>query len=195
VTLAGFPLFDERGLAEVPADVEAFLAAGEAPLVFTPGTAMKQGQAFFAAAVEACGRLGRRGMLLTRFPEQVPSPLPEGVRHFGYVPFSQVFPRAAAVVHHGGVGTTAQALAAGVPQLVMPLAHDQPDNAARVRRLGAGRAIAVKKFRGPAVAAALGELIGSAEVRARCRAVAAKFAGDGGVEEVVRALEELAASS
>src|SRR5581483_5125654 len=87
VTLTGFPLFDERGLAELPAEVEEFLGAGEATVVFTPGSAMKQGQAFFAAAVEACQLLGRRGMLLTRFAEQVPSSLPEGIRHFAYVPF------------------------------------------------------------------------------------------------------------
>ncbi len=191
VTLTGFPLYDERGLEELPAEVEQFLAAGEPPVAFTPGSANKQGQAFFAAAVEACRRLGRRGLLLTRFPEQVPSPLPDGVRHFAYIPFSQVLPRAAAVVHHGGVGTVAQALAAGVPQLVMPLAHDQPDNAARVRRLGVGRAIGVKKFRGPAVAAALGELIGSAEVRDNCRAVAAKFAGVDAIGAACRVIEGL----
>jgi UDP:flavonoid glycosyltransferase YjiC (YdhE family) len=191
VTLTGFPLFDERGLAELPAEVEEFLAAGEPPVVFTPGSAMKQGQAFFAAAVEACKRLGRRGMLLTRFAEQVPSPLPEGVRHFAYVPFSQVFPRAAAAVHHGGIGTTAQALAAGVPQLIMPMAHDQPDNAARVERLGVGRAISVRRFRGPAVAKALAGLIGSAEVREQCRSVAAKFEGADALDGACRAIEAL----
>src|SRR4029077_5273444 len=74
VILTGFPLFDERGLADLPRHVDAFLSTGEPPIIFTPGSAMKQGQAFFAAAVEACMKLGRRGMLLTRFPEQVPSP-------------------------------------------------------------------------------------------------------------------------
>jgi UDP:flavonoid glycosyltransferase YjiC (YdhE family) len=191
VTLTSFPLFDEADLAELPADVERFLAEGEPPVVFTPGTAMKQGQAFFAAAIEACLKLGRRGLLLTRFPEQVPSPLPAGVRHFTYVPFSQVFPRAAAAVHHGGVGTTAQALAAGVPQLIMPLSHDQPDNAARVRRLGVGSSLAPHAFRGPAVAKALDGLIGSPEVAARCRDVAAKLRGADPFTEACRAIEGL----
>src|SRR5262249_32355180 len=135
VTMTSFPLFDERGLAELPTDVETFLAAGTPPIVFTPGSAMKQGRAFFTTAVEACVRLGRRGVLLTRFGEQVPPSWPEGIRHFEYVPFSQVFPRAAAVVHHGGIGTTSQCLAAGVPQLIMHMAHDQPDNAARILKL------------------------------------------------------------
>ncbi len=131
VTLTGFPLYDERGLAHPPDPVEVS-RSGAPPVVFTPGSAMKQGQGFFAAAVDACSKSGRRGMLLTRFPEQVPPPLPDGIRHFKYVPFSQVFPRAAAVVHHGGIGTTAKALAAGAPQLIMHMAHDQPDNAAHV---------------------------------------------------------------
>ena len=77
-------------------------------------------------------------MFLTQYPEQLPARLPNGVRHFNYIPFSTVLPRAAAFVHHGGIGTTAQALAAGVPQLVVPLAHDQPDNAVRIRHLGVG---------------------------------------------------------
>ncbi|MFO0842388.1 MAG: glycosyltransferase [Gemmataceae bacterium] len=191
VTLTSFPLFDEAGLEELPADVERFLAEGTPPIVFTPGTANKQGHAFFAAAAEACASLGRRGLLLTRFPEQLPSPLPAGVRHFAYIPFSQVFPRAAAVVHHGGVGTTAQALAAGVPQLIMPLAHDQPDNAARVRRLGVGTSLPPQAFRGPAVAKALAGLTGSPAVAQRCREVADKLRGADPFGEACRAIEAL----
>jgi UDP:flavonoid glycosyltransferase YjiC (YdhE family) len=61
----------------------------------------------------ALSRSGQRGILLTQFPEQLPATLPNGVRHFNYVPFSRVLPCAAAFVHHGGIGTTAQALAAG----------------------------------------------------------------------------------
>ncbi len=191
VTLTSFPLFDERGLVDLPADVETFLDAGDRPIVFTPGSAMKQGKAFFAAAVEACQRLGRRGLLLTRFAEQVPAPLPAGIRHFEYVPFSQVFPRAAAVVHHGGIGTTAQALAAGVPQLVMHMAHDQPDNAARVLSLGVGRAITPKRFRAPAVAKELSRLLDSPTVAQRCRAVAARLKNVDPLGKACQAIEDL----
>jgi UDP:flavonoid glycosyltransferase YjiC (YdhE family) len=191
VIVTGFPLFDERGLAELPPEVDAFLGAGEPPIVFTPGSAMKQGQAFFATAVDACAKLGRRGMLLTRFPEQVPRSLPDGIRHFEYVPFSQVFPRAAAVVHHGGVGTTAQALIAAAPQLIMYMSHDQPDNAARVARLGVGKPISTKAFHGPAVAKALGDLLQSPDVAQRCRAVAKLFEGADPLSEACRAIEGL----
>jgi UDP:flavonoid glycosyltransferase YjiC (YdhE family) len=86
--------------------------------------------------VDACRRLGRRGLLLSRYRDQLPADLPPGVRHFDYVPLSRVLPRAAALVSHGGIGTLSQALAAGIPQLIMPLGFDQFDNAARLGRLG-----------------------------------------------------------
>ncbi|HEX5272995.1 MAG TPA: nucleotide disphospho-sugar-binding domain-containing protein [Gemmataceae bacterium] len=189
--LTGFPLYDERGAAELPEELTRFLDGGEPPVVFTPGSAMTQGRDFFAAAVEACRVLGRRGLLLTRFPEQVPAPLPEGVRHFAYAPFSEVLPRAAALVHHGGIGTSAQALAAGAPQLVMPMAHDQPDNAARLRRLGVAVSLPRARFRGPTVAQALDELLGSKGVAENCRAVAARLKDSRAVEQTCDEIEAL----
>lgn len=185
-----FPLWDERSDAGLAPDVQDFLDAGEPPVVFTPGSANIFGKEFFQAAVEACQRLGRRGVLLTQFSEQIPQPLPSNVKHFGYIPFSQLLPKALALVHHGGIGTTAQALAAGIPQLVMPLAHDQFDNAARVKRLGVGDWIVPSRFRGPVVAAKVGGLIGSEVVRCACRNVAEKFLGKGGVAAAADAIEQ-----
>ena len=78
--------------------------------------------------------------------------------HIGWFPFSRLFPRAAAVVHHGGIGTTSLALKAAVPQLIMPMAFDQHDNARRLERLGVARSLSPRKFRGPAVARLLREL-------------------------------------
>src|SRR5690606_39115419 len=104
-----FPLFDAAEGERAPPPVEEFLDGGDAPIVFTPGSAMRFGHRFFEAAVGACERLGRRGVLLTRHREQVPVPLPSGVACFDYAPLSAVLPRAAALVHHGGIGTTAAA--------------------------------------------------------------------------------------
>jgi len=190
LVLTGFPLFDERGLTEAPAEVLDFLDGGP-PLVFTAGSAMRQGHAFFAAAAETCRLLGRRGLLLTRYPDQLPAPLPEGVRHCAYIPFSQLLPRSAALVHHGGIGTTAQALAAGIPQLLMPMSHDQPDNAARVERLGVGLSLAPRHFKAPAVARRLDELLNSPTVAANCRKVAQRFIGADPIGEACRLIEEI----
>jgi UDP:flavonoid glycosyltransferase YjiC (YdhE family) len=192
VVLTEFPLYDERDATPLPAGLDAFLAAGPTPIAFTPGSANIHGRPFFEAAVDACRRLGRRGLLLTRHAEQVPTDLPEGVVHVPFAPFSLLLPRVAALVHHGGIGTCAQGMAAGVPQLVMPLAHDQFDNADRLRRLGVARSLLPRLFRGPAVAAALRPLIESPDVAARCRDLAARFPADGrGLDIACDAIESL----
>jgi rhamnosyltransferase subunit B len=170
--LAGFVRYDRGDGAGPPDAVRAFLEAGEPPVLFTPGTAMLHGAAFFSAAVEACRRAGRRGILLTAHRDHLPRVLPGSIAHFDYVPFSQVLPRCAAFVHHGGIGSLAQGLAAGVPQLVMPLAFDQHDNAARLSILGAGEVLPPARFTGPAAAEALARITGSPAVRERCRGLA-----------------------
>jgi UDP:flavonoid glycosyltransferase YjiC (YdhE family) len=164
VRLTGFPLYDGLGAEPVPAGLDEFLGEGEPPLVFTPGTMMRHPRRFFAEAVDACRRLRRRGLLLTRYRDQLPAILPPDVRHFDYVPLSRVLPRAATLVSHGGIGTLSQALAAGIPQLVMPLGFDQFDNAARLERLGVAATLLPRAFRGPAVARQVGRLLGSAAV-------------------------------
>ena len=190
--LTGFPLYDESGAAEVPAALASFLARGEPPIVFTPGSAMRQGNSFFEASVDACRRLGRRGVLLTQFRDQVPAYLPDSISHFAYVPFSQVLPKSAALVHHGGIGTTAQALAAGIPHLVMPMAHDQPDNAARLVRLGVARSIRPRAYKAPEVAKSLAELLGSPAIAERCCKIARRFDDVDPLGEACRIIEQLA---
>lgn len=184
-----FPLWDESDVTPLPAAIERFLAEGTPPIAFTPGSAMLYGEKFFTAAIDACRRLGRRGMLLSRFTDHIPAALPDGVRHFEYIPFSQVLPRAAAVVHHGGIGSTAQGLAAGIPQLIMPMAHDQPDNAARIKRFGVGDWLKPNAFRGPAVARQLARLLDSAEVQRNCAEIAARFPANDGLEQACTEIE------
>ena len=154
----GFPLYRNDAAAVLPEAVQCFLEHGAPPLVFMPGSAMRHATAFFAAAVAACGQLGQRALLLTPHRAQLPQPLPGHVLHADYLPFASVLPRAAALVHHGGIGSCAQALHAGVPQLVMPMAHDQFDNADCVRRLGLGLALRPQRFSAERLAAALRKL-------------------------------------
>ena len=133
----GYPVsFSCEGTRMTCMDATADLAEGEAPIVFTSGSAMTRGNDFFAASAAACELLGRRALFVTRFPNQLPRPLPALVHHIHHAPFSQLLPRAAALVHRGGIGTAAQALKAGVPQLVAPCCYDQFDNAAHLQRLG-----------------------------------------------------------
>lgn len=163
----GFPRFDERGLHRWPEGLRAFLAAGEPPLLFTPGSAMQHARGFFERAIASCEALGRRGIIVTRYTAQVPQ-LPLSMLRVDYVPFSELLPHVALIAHHGGIGTCAQALAAGVPQLVVPNAHDQFDNGARLRHLGVGdwlpQHVSFNRF-----AQTIARLLHSVTIRNRCQ--------------------------
>ena len=190
--LVGFPLFDEGDSHGLSPRLQEFLAAGAAPLVFTPGSAMRQGQAFFATAVAVCERLGQRGILLTRFPEQLPTRLPASVLADTYAPFAALLPRCAALIHHGGIGTLAQGLSAGLPQLVMPLAFDQHDNLRRLRELGVGDGIVPRQFTLARVSRMLQHLLQDAEVAAHCARARRSSAGHDGLRAACESLEAVA---
>ena len=103
-------------------------------MIFTPGSASGHGKAFFETAAATVATLKVRAIFVTQFADQIPASLPREILHVRYAPFARLVPRASALVHHGGIGTAVQAMAAGVPQLVVPVSYDQPDNAARLER-------------------------------------------------------------
>jgi rhamnosyltransferase subunit B len=190
--LTGFIFHDKRTEEEqLPRDVLDFLDAGDPPIVFTPGTAMKHGTQFFEASVQACQILGRRGILLTLHKDQLPSTLPEGIQHFDYLPFSLILPRVAALVHHGGIGTIAPALAAGIPQVIRPMTHDQPDNAARVQSLGTGVSISPKDYTAQTIAETLNGLLSSADVLARSKEYAQRIDPQKSLQETCDLIQNL----
>jgi UDP:flavonoid glycosyltransferase YjiC (YdhE family) len=147
---------------------------------------------FFESAIEACQRLDSRGILLTRHKSAIPSSLPEGIRHFNYVPFSMILSQSSAFVHHGGIGTIAQGLAAGVPQLAIPMIMDQPDNAVRLERLGVGTYLVPGKFQASALADKLDHLMRSPEVVAQCAKYSNKLASTSALDLTCTLIEGLA---
>lgn len=179
--LTSFPLYDHGALAPLADSLSAFIAAGPPPVAFSAGTATSQAHDFFADSTEACRIAGLRGILLSHFPEQIPATLPDGIIHVPYAPFGSLLAKLAAFVHHGGIGSTSQALRAGVPQLIRPVAYDQFDNAARAVRLGVARELLPRDYRPARVAAVLHELVADAAVRANCTEVAARLTSDGAV--------------
>lgn len=168
----GFPLHDDAGeglgggFGEQDADrLQDFLAAGTPPVVFTLGSAaVLDARDFYLQALAAARRLGRRSVLLTgaggtaRLAALGAMP-GDDTLWLEYAPFSRLFPRAAAVVHQGGIGTCAQALRAGVPSLVVPFGFDQPDNAARLTRLGVARTLPRRRFQAARAASELNALL------------------------------------
>jgi rhamnosyltransferase subunit B len=158
--VTGFVFYD--GPNRLPPEVEQFLAAGPAPLVFTLGSSVVSAAGrFYQESVEAVRRLGCRAVLLVGTdPQNLPAePLPEGVLAVPYAPHGSLFPRTQAIIHQGGIGTTAQALRAGHPMLVVPHAYDQPDNASRAVKLGVARTLSPKHYMATWVAMELQALL------------------------------------
>jgi len=189
--LTSFPLYDERKDGEELTDVIASdLKQNGPPIVVTPGSGMIQGHWFFETMMESCLRLNRRAFFLTRYREQLPRKLPALVQCMDYVPFSQLLPHAAALVHPGGIGSASQAMAAGIPQLVVPLVNDQPDNARRIKRLGIGDWVSRRNFRAKTVSEKLADLLRSQPVADACRMTAEKLRPRDGIANAVALIEE-----
>jgi UDP:flavonoid glycosyltransferase YjiC (YdhE family) len=193
----GFSLLDEGGFWEIPQECEEFLDAGEPPIVFTRGSHSRSSEAltFFETSIEIACLLNRRAILLARERDWIPRDLPANVGYFGYIPLGRVLPRSAAMVHHGGLGTTAHAFAAGIPQIAVPLSDDQPDNAARVERSGAGFRLSAGEYQAALVARMLKFLFDSDQVSSTCRRLAAAVANQDSLGETCRLIESWAVRS
>jgi UDP:flavonoid glycosyltransferase YjiC (YdhE family) len=189
--MTGFPL-DHHGTEEpLSEELNAFLQAGEAPVGFTAGTANAISHKFFAASVEACRISGRRGIMLTQNADQLPATLPQNVLHVPFAPFKTLLPKLAAFVHHGGIGSTSEAMRAGVPQLIRPMAYDQFDNASRAVRLGVAREILPRRYKPEAVAKVLNKLIGNENVQANCQRIARQLSAEDGIARACDAILKL----
>lgn len=168
-----FIFWDDGCHAELSADARQFLSKGPRPIAFTPGTSNMHTTAYFSAAIEACRQLGKRGIIITDRTDLVPA-LPETMRCFNYVPFGPLLRELSLVVHHGGVGTSAQCIAAGLPQVVVPSLYNQPDTAKRLERLGVARSIAPEKFTARRLITGIQELLDNSSVQSRCAELASK---------------------
>jgi UDP:flavonoid glycosyltransferase YjiC (YdhE family) len=191
--VTGFPFYDklEAGHALSP-ELHAFLNGGPPPVVFTLGSsAVFAAGRFFEESAAAAERLGIRAVLLVggdsrNLPGRA---LPETITVAPYAPYSELFPRAAAVVHQGGIGTTAQALRAGTPMLVAPFSHDQPDNGARAERLGCARVLSLKNYRARTAAGELRAILSDRKYSDSASAVARMVAAEDGVGPACDGLE------
>ena len=193
--VCGFPCYDGAPPGDrARAELETFLAAGSPPIVFGLGSsAVMVAGDFWRAAISAAERLGRRAVLLTGMPSDGLGTVPASVKVFEYLPYSAVFPRAAAIVHQGGIGTLAQALAAGRPQLIVPVAFDQPDNARRTVALGVARSIPFGKATAATMARELAALLGEPGRISRARSVGETINREDGARAAAGALEKAAA--
>ena len=188
----GFAFYDAPDPDHPPApDLEAFLQSGPAPIVFTLGSAaVHAARQFYPDSLHAAHALGRRALLLTGPDRQgLPDPLPDWALAVPYAPHATVFPRACAVVHQGGAGTTGQAMRAGRPMLVVPFAHDQPDNAARMRRAGVAHVLPISRYTAARAAGLLHAVLADTRLAARAGAIGTAVRAEDGVAAACDALE------
>ena len=169
-----------------------FLSNGPPPVLFTLGSsAVMQAGTFFAESTAAAQKLNIRAiMLVGNFGrEQLPSAMPPSIFVTNYLPYSEIMPKMAAIVHQGGIGTTAQGLRAGRPTLVVPWAHDQPDNAERLRKMGVGRTIPRNRYRAKRVAKELNYLLSGKDYAERAQQIGARIASEDGLSCACDAIE------
>jgi rhamnosyltransferase subunit B len=183
--LTGFP-FHDSAASELAPELAAFFEAGPPPLVFTLGSsAVAAAGDFYSVSLEVVRRLNTRALFLGAPPGRTP---PE-VLVWPYAPHEQVFPRASVIVHQGGIGTTAQALRSGRPMLVVPFAHDQFDNAARVRRLGAATTVPRQRYSERTAVAALQPLLTEPSYREAAKTLSEAIRSENGAATAARAID------
>jgi rhamnosyltransferase subunit B len=192
LTVCGAPLFDGQPPDAAVLDaLTRFLDAGDAPLVFALGSsAVWIAEAYWQHAIDAAQALGRRAILLTG--EAAPMNLPASIRAFAYLPYSRVFPHAAVVVHQAGIGTLSQALRSGRPQLITPVAFDQPDNADRAAALGVARVLPFQRVSARRMTAQLEAVLADARQAEAAHALGVQLRDVKGAGRAAEALVELA---
>lgn len=194
--ITGFAFYDRRdyfGEREMEPALLRFLDDGPPPLIFTLGSsAFWVAENFYRDSVKVAQTVAHRALLLIGHQRNMPAAsLPEGIAAFEYAPFAEVFPRAAAIVHSGGIGTTGQALNSGRPQLVVPHAHDQFDNAARVVRLGCGRYLPRPRYNAARVTKELRALLDNPDYASRANEVGKQVQAEKGARVAADAIEEV----
>jgi rhamnosyltransferase subunit B len=169
VEIAGFPL--EGGAGSLPEETAAFLEKYGKPVVFTPGSAVTDTGPFFREALKALQALGKPGIFLSRSVGDLPD-LPETVMHAAYLPLELLLDKCSAIVHHGGIGTAAQALASGTPQLICTRMAEQQENARVLERLGVCRALPFDRLNADAMVPLLEALTGNLDIEKKCKEMA-----------------------
>jgi UDP:flavonoid glycosyltransferase YjiC (YdhE family) len=188
--VTGFPILDRDNASVMPAELERFVEAGSPPIVFTLGiTAAIVGGRFFDESIAAASALGRRAVLVGKRYDGDRTLVPDHAIACEYVPFARLFPRAAAIVHAGGISSTGLAMRSGRPMLVVPFAHDQPDNAERLRRLGVARTIPGRRYTAARAVEALRPLLEDPSYARRAAEVGEQVRGEDGVQNACDAIE------
>jgi sterol 3beta-glucosyltransferase len=193
IALTGFWFLERDPAWQPPPALADFLAAGAPPVYIGFGSMSDRDPAQMAQiAIAALQRSGRRGILATGWEGLHADALPANILRIDAAPHDWLFPRVAAVVHHGGVGTTAAALRAGVPQIIVPFSADQPLWAELVhqRRVGA-RPIPRRRLTVTTLAAAITATLDDGALAVRAHQLAAAVQREDGVGKAVAIVRQI----
>ncbi len=189
--LTTFPLFNPILSNEIPRNLKDFCKKAKTIVIFTAGSGMPFANRFFEEAIKACKLLNCHGILLSRYRQQIPATIPDNIFHLDYLSMQSLLSMATAIVHFGGIGTASQALAQGVPQLIVPNIGDQFDNALRLRQTGTAMELSQSRFKAKIVAKQLEQLLSSPRIKSYCQKYAALLSKENPLGKSCDAIESL----
>jgi rhamnosyltransferase subunit B len=188
--LTNFVLFDDAANKPLQPELKEFIDIGNPPIIFTAGSAVKDATAFFKESAKACETLDKRAVFISGFKDHIPKNLPKSILFSEYAPFSKLLPKASLLVHHAGIGTCAQALKAGIPQLLTPFGIDHHENSSRIVELGVGAEVCTKKYKGSIVAEKIEKLLGDNDMHTCCKNIADKIKNIDSLTDLCRIIED-----
>jgi rhamnosyltransferase subunit B len=195
----GFLLWDRPPTWRMSEELAAFFAAGGPVVAVSCGSTSRDMapafKPFYRDSIAAVRAAGARALVIGATPAILPDPLPPDVCALPFAPFSEIYPHCAAVIHHGGIGTVAQALRAGVPQMVVPWGMDQFWTGTQVQRIGAGRVLPRRRYTAARATTMLRNLLRDGRYRTQCAALALKVGAEDGVGILCDAIQDVLATA
>lgn len=195
IRLVGFPLLNHASSSS-RSELDALIEKLGSPIIFTSGTGVKDVEDLFKEGRKICEQLQVPGLFVGGNSGIEFLQGSNLCTHMDYIDFEYALPKALAIIHHGGIGTTAQAIKAGIPQLIRPLKYDQPDNADRIYKLGLGTYVMPEKFKAEQVVPMIGNMLQKGKTSktlayyaADVRKSAAIVAASDLIEQVCKVLE------
>lgn len=164
---------DTNQTGNLPDEVIQLLNDEDKPiLINSSSSCLFMNSDFFESTIKACEALGQNAIFVARYKDFIPENLPKEIHIFDHLQFNILMPRVKAIIHHGGIGTTAQALASGIPQLVLAAGVDRPDNGMCLKNLGVGEYLLPTKWKYESVVKALQKVTTSQAVKDNCKKMA-----------------------
>ncbi|WMJ80651.1 glycosyltransferase [Clostridium sp. MB40-C1] len=186
----GFPENKYESNDEIPKQVKEFLKGGKKTAIITAGTSNAINPNFYKIAAESCKCANINGILVTAFEEFIPRKLPSNILRLREAPIKRILPYVNVVIHHGGIGTSSEALSCGTPQLIMAHLADRPDNAARLKKIGVAKVFPEINWKIDLIGKSLKEIIYDESLSLSCKKLSEKINKDNIEEELNLIIKE-----